>query len=50
MLVRRYKKYYEQQLIRSTTDELHRNFGFGVSSFDNRRVHWADNSGSGNLT
>lgn len=43
MLVRRYKKYYEQEVIRNSSDELHRNFGFGVSNLDNRRVHWADN-------
>lgn len=43
MLVRRYKKYYEQELFKNTTDDLHRNFGFGFSNLDNRRVHWADN-------
>lgn len=43
MIVRRYRKYYEQQLLQNSSDEMHQNFGFGIGSLDNRRVHWADN-------
>lgn len=44
LLIRRYKKYHEQESIRQSLEELHRNFGLGLSNLDSRRVHWADDS------
>lgn len=44
LLIRRYKKNYEQEMIRQSVDELHRNFGLGFSNLDARRVHWADDT------
>ncbi|XP_072388554.1 uncharacterized protein [Diabrotica undecimpunctata] len=42
VLVRRYKRYYQHECTRQSMEELHKNFGFGSSNLENRRVHWAD--------
>lgn len=42
-LVKRYKKYYEQEYRRASMEDLHKNFGLGFSNLENRRVRWADN-------
>lgn len=42
VLIRRYKKHYEDATMRQSMEELHKNFGFGFSNLDNRRVHFAD--------
>lgn len=43
VLVRRYKKYYEQESTNQSLEQLNKNFGIGFSNLENRRVHWADN-------
>nr|CAI5868275.1 unnamed protein product [Callosobruchus analis] len=44
LLVRRYKRYYQEETMRQSMEELHKNFGIGFSNVENRRgVHWADN-------
>lgn len=43
ILVRRYRKHYQQQCSRTSLEELHKNFGLGYSNLENRRVRWADN-------
>ncbi|CAH1998224.1 unnamed protein product [Acanthoscelides obtectus] len=44
LLVRRYKRYYQEESMRQSMEELHKNFGIGFSNVENRRgVHWADN-------
>lgn len=42
-LVKRYKRYYEEQYTKTSMEELHKNFGIGFSNLENRRVRWADN-------
>lgn len=42
ILIRRYKKHYENEYIRQSLEDLHKNFGLGFSNLDNRRVRFAD--------
>lgn len=43
ILVKRYRRHYQQQCTRTSLEELHKNFGLGYSNLENRRVRWADN-------
>ncbi|KAF5298149.1 hypothetical protein FQA39_LY02573 [Lamprigera yunnana] len=42
LLVRRYRKHYQEKRTMHSLEELHKNFGLGFSNLENRRVHWAD--------
>lgn len=43
MLIRKYKKHYENQYLNESIEELHKNFGLGFSNLDtSRRVRFDD--------
>ncbi|XP_060528919.1 uncharacterized protein LOC132703587 isoform X2 [Cylas formicarius] len=42
-LVRRYRKHYQDEYLRASMEEIHKNFGLGFNNLENRRVRWADN-------
>ncbi|XP_044754942.1 uncharacterized protein LOC123313905 [Coccinella septempunctata] len=42
IMVRKYKKYYQEEYLRQAYDEYNKNFDIGDSNLDSRRVRWAD--------
>lgn len=42
IMVRKYKKYYQEEYVRQAYEEYNKNFDIGASNLDTRRVRWAD--------
>ncbi|KAL3269282.1 hypothetical protein HHI36_008358 [Cryptolaemus montrouzieri] len=42
IIVRKYKRYYQDEYMRQAYEEYNKNFGMDISNMDTRRVHWAD--------
>lgn len=41
-MVRKYKKYYQEEYMRQAYEEYNKNFDIGDANLDTRRVRWAD--------
>lgn len=42
IMVRKYKKYYQEEYMRHAYEEYNKNFDIGDANLDTRRVRWAD--------